>query len=95
MKKNQTGLLYSSLGSDAFQLARFAVEYRKAFTGETTFVGTKAGLRSFPRSLFRKWGYFLLYFLQSDPTTRVGLRDGMRALERRKGKGERGTKVLL
>ena len=48
MKKYQTGLLYSLLGSDALQLARFAVEYRKAFTGETIFVVTKAGLRSFP-----------------------------------------------
>lgn len=44
-------------------------------------------------NLFRKWECFLLYSLQFDPSTRVRLREGMRALERRKDRGRGGPRL--
>ena len=63
-KKNQRGILYSLLGTDAPKWARFATEDRKAFTGQVTYVVTKAGLGSFPCSQpIQEMGVLFILFL--------------------------------
>ena len=94
-EKNQRGILYSLLGTDAPKLAGFAEEDRKAFTGEVTYVVTKAGLGSFPWSQpIQEMGVLFIIFLtiRSFYQGEAERRDESSGEE--KGQRKRGTKAL-